>query len=36
MTGDLAMITTLQGVEKLSTQDFIKAIRQRLDQILNA
>ena len=36
MTGDLALITTLQGVEKLSTQDFIKAIRQRLDQILNA
>ncbi len=36
MTGDLALITTLQGVEKLSTQDFIKAIRQRLDQILSA
>ena len=36
MTGDLALITTLQGVEKLSTQDFIKAIRQRLDQVLNA
>ncbi len=31
MTGDLAAITTLTNVKKLSTLDFIKAIRKRLE-----
>ncbi len=34
MTGDLAMISTLDHVEKLSTEGFIQAVRERLDQLL--
>ena len=34
MTGDLALISTLDHVEKLGTQEFIQAVRARLDEIL--
>ena len=34
MTGDLALISTLDHVEKLGTREFILAVRERLDQIL--
>jgi isocitrate dehydrogenase len=33
MTGDLALITTLENVTKLNSEDFIRAIRERLEQI---
>lgn len=36
MTGDLALITTLPKVEKLDTEGFILAIRERLETKLNA
>ncbi len=36
MTGDLALITTLENVEKLDTESFILAIRDTLDQKLRA
>ena len=36
MTGDLALITTLPNVEKLDTEGFILAIRERLETKLNA
>ena len=36
MTGDLAIITTLDHVEKLDTEAFILAIRDRLEDKLNA
>lgn len=35
MTGDLALISTLDHVEKLGTREFIQAVRTRLDEILN-
>ncbi len=35
MTGDLAMITSLDHIKKLSSQEFIKAIRKRLEEELN-
>ncbi|MBR3366297.1 MAG: NADP-dependent isocitrate dehydrogenase [Lachnospiraceae bacterium] len=34
MTGDLALISTLPNVEKLDTEAFILAVRERLDQEL--
>ncbi|MBQ1384675.1 MAG: NADP-dependent isocitrate dehydrogenase, partial [Firmicutes bacterium] len=34
MTGDLALITTMQGVTKRSTREFILDIREKLDQYL--
>ena len=34
MTGDLALISTLEHVEKLGTEEFIQAVRARLDEIL--
>ncbi len=34
MTGDLALISTLDHVEKLGTEEFILAVRARLDEIL--
>ena len=34
MTGDLALISTLDHVEKLGTREFILAVRERLDHIL--
>ena len=34
MTGDLAMISTLEHVEKLSTEGFIQAVKARLDELL--
>ncbi|MGX8687149.1 MAG: NADP-dependent isocitrate dehydrogenase [bacterium] len=34
MTGDLALISTLDHVEKLGTEEFIQAVRARLDEIL--
>ena len=33
MTGDLALITSLENVTKLNSEDFIRAIRERLEQI---
>jgi isocitrate dehydrogenase len=36
MTGDLALITTLENVEKLDTEAFILAIRDTLDKKLGA
>ena len=36
MTGDLALITTLPNVEKLDTEGFIHAIRERLETKLNS
>jgi isocitrate dehydrogenase len=36
MTGDLAMISTLPNVEKLGTEEFILAVRDRLEQELAA
>ena len=36
MTGDLAVITTLKNVEKLGTEEFILAIRDRLAGKLGA
>ena len=36
MTGDLALITTLPKVEKLDTEGFILAIRERLETKLNS
>ena len=36
MTGDLALITTLPNVEKLDTEGFILAIRERLETKLEA
>ncbi len=35
MTGDLALITTQQNVEKLGTEEFILAIRDKLEQKMN-
>ena len=35
MTGDLALITTLQNVKKLSSKEFILAVRKRLEEELN-
>ena len=34
MTGDLALITTIENVEKLDTEGFILAIRDRLEKKL--
>ena len=34
MTKDLALITTLEGVQALNTQDFIKAVRETLEASL--
>lgn len=34
MTGDLVKITTLENPQKLSSEEFIKAIRERLEEIL--
>jgi isocitrate dehydrogenase len=36
MTGDLALITTIPNVEKLGTEEFILAIKETLDQKMNA
>jgi hypothetical protein len=36
MTGDLALITTLENVEKLDTEAVILAIRDTLDKKLGA
>lgn len=36
MTGDLALITTIENVEKLDTEAFILAIRENLDKKLGA
>jgi len=33
MTGDLALITSLENVTKLNSEDFIRAIRERLEQL---
>ena len=33
MTGDLARISTLENVRKVSTLDFIKAVRSTLEQL---
>ena len=35
MTGDLAAVTTLENVKKLSTEGFIAAVRRRLDKRLS-
>ena len=35
MTGDLALITSLSHVKKLSSQEFISAVRRRLEEELN-
>ena len=35
MTGDLALMTTLPNVEKLSSEGFILAVRKRLEEELN-
>ena len=35
MTGDLALITSLSHVKKLSSQEFISAVRKRLEEELN-
>ena len=34
MTKDLALITTLENVTALNSQDFIRAIRTRLEELL--
>ena len=34
MTKDLALITTLEKVTALNSQDFIRAIRTRLEELL--
>ncbi len=36
MTGDLALITTIPGVEKLGTEEFILAVKENLDRKMNA
>ena len=34
MTKDLALITTLDNPVTLNTQDFIKAVRETLDELM--
>ena len=36
MTKDLALITTLENVNTVNSEDFIKAIRATLENLLNA
>ena len=36
MTGDLALITTIPGVQKLGTEEFIFAVKETLDKKMNA
>ena len=35
MTGDLALITSLENVKKLSSREFILAVRKRLEEELS-